>query len=132
MLLITISPPDHSPLVFAPSFLNLILPAFFSSLIFLMTFLPSAVLAKALLLTISIAVLDFFGPLGAPPLPMSATTGALGLGAPASPMMTVKQPRTMTPPWAVGSPMRAAIRLPIRTVGEPMMMTSGGPTHVAI
>src|SRR5271157_2686124 len=58
--------------------------------------------------------------------------GAEGEGAPASPIMTVKQPRTMTPPWTVGSPMRAAMRLPMRTVGEPMAIMSGGPTQVAI
>src|SRR5208283_2896603 len=58
--------------------------------------------------------------------------GAEGEGAPASPIMTVKQPRTMTPPWTVGSPMRAAMRLPMSTVGEPMTIMSGGPTQVAI
>src|SRR6266481_8890271 len=101
MLLITISPPDHCPRVFPSSFLNLILPAFFNSLIVLTSFFPSAVLAKALLATICIAVGDFFGPLGGPAAPVSATTGAPGAegeGAPASPMITVKQPRTMTPP----------------------------------
>src|SRR6266851_8615561 len=135
MLLITISPPDHCPRVFPSSFLNLILPAFFQFINFLETFFPSAVLAKALLVTICIAVGDFFGPLGAPAAPVSAATGAPGAegaGAPASPMMTVKQPRTMTPPWAVGSPIRAAMRLLIRTVGEPMRITSGGPTQVAM
>jgi len=53
-------------------------------------------------------------------------------GEPASPMMTVKQPSMMLPPWAVMSPMRAARRFPIRTVGEPLTMTSGGPTQVAM
>src|SRR5262249_36204907 len=38
----------------------------------------------------------------------------------------------MTPPWAVGSPMRAAGRLPISTVGLPGAMTSGGPVQVAM
>src|ERR1700687_5688290 len=33
----------------------------------------------------------------------------------------------MTPPWTVGSPIRAAMRFPISTVGEPIKMTSGGP-----
>src|SRR5438094_9208681 len=28
--------------------------------------------------------------------------------------------------------MRAAIKFPIKTVGEPLMMMSGGPTHVAM
>jgi hypothetical protein len=46
------------------------------------------------------------------------------------PIITVGQPRTMTQPCAVGSPMRAAIRLPIKTVVEPMAMVSGGPTQV--
>src|SRR4029077_8643860 len=36
----------------------------------------------------------------------------------------------MTPPWAVGSPMRAAGLPPIITFVEPMMIESGGPTHV--
>src|SRR6202044_698215 len=48
------------------------------------------------------------------------------------PIITVGQPRVMAPPWTVGSPMRAAIRLPIKTVGEPMAIESGGPTQVPI
>lgn len=47
------------------------------------------------------------------------------------PMITVGQPAMMTPPCAVGSPILAAIKPPIRTVGEPMRIVSGGPTHVA-
>src|SRR5271154_2569415 len=135
LLLITISPPDHLPLVFPSSLLNLILPAFFSSFIFFKTFLPSVVFAKALLLTICIAVGGFSAPPEAPAAPVSATAalGAEGgAGTPASPMMTVKQPRMITPPWAVGSPMRAAISPPIKTVGEPITMMSGGPTQVSI
>src|SRR5579883_1800694 len=37
----------------------------------------------------------------------------------------------MTPPWAVRSPIRAACRPLIRTVGEPSTMTSGGPAQLA-
>jgi hypothetical protein len=48
------------------------------------------------------------------------------------PIRTVGQPIVMTPPCDVGSPIRAAIRLPISTVGEPMAIISGGPTHVHI
>lgn len=44
--------------------------------------------------------------------------------------MTVGQPRIITPPCAVSSPMRAAGNPPIITVGEPMAITSGGPTQV--
>src|SRR5262249_23993409 len=42
------------------------------------------------------------------------------------PIMTVGSPLTMTPPCAVWSPMRAAGRLLIITVIEPLMITSGG------
>jgi len=45
------------------------------------------------------------------------------------PIITVGQPTTITPPCAVGSPIRAAIRFPIKTVGDPFAMVSGGPTH---
>src|ERR1039457_1684668 len=48
------------------------------------------------------------------------------------PMITVGQPITMDPPWAVMSPMRAASRPPIMTVLEPIAITSGGPTHTSI
>jgi hypothetical protein len=48
------------------------------------------------------------------------------------PITTVGQPSTMTPPCIVGSPIRAAIRFPIKTVGEPIAIVSGGPTHVHI
>src|SRR6185312_8279867 len=47
-------------------------------------------------------------------------------------MMTVKQPSTMVPPCAVLSPMRAAGRPPINTLGAPMTMVSGGPTQVTM
>lgn len=43
--------------------------------------------------------------------------------------MTVGQPATITPPCAVGSPIRAAIKFPIKTVEDPSAMLSGGPTH---
>jgi hypothetical protein len=45
------------------------------------------------------------------------------------PIITVGQPTTIAPPWAVGSPIRAAIRPPIKTVADPIAMTSGGPTQ---
>jgi hypothetical protein len=45
------------------------------------------------------------------------------------PIITVGQPSTITPPCIVGSPIRAAIKFPIKTVGEPIAMLSGGPTH---
>jgi len=48
------------------------------------------------------------------------------------PMITVGQPTTMAPPCAVGSPILAAIRPLIITVGEPITITSGGPTQIAI
>ena len=38
----------------------------------------------------------------------------------------------MVPPWAVGSPIRAAGLLPISTVDEPLKMVSGGPVQVRI
>ncbi len=44
-------------------------------------------------------------------------------------MITVGHPMTITPPWTVMSPCRAAGRPPIITVAEPMAMASGGPTH---
>jgi hypothetical protein len=46
--------------------------------------------------------------------------------------MTLGLPTTMTPPWTVGSPRRAAIMFPIRTVGEPIAMESVGPTQRAM
>lgn len=49
---------------------------------------------------------------------------------PISPIITVGQPSVIDPPWVVGSPMRAAIMYSIFTVGEPIMMESGGPTQV--
>jgi hypothetical protein len=36
---------------------------------------------------------------------------------------------TIEPPCAVRSPIRAAIMPPIKTVTDPIAMTSGGPTH---
>jgi hypothetical protein len=45
------------------------------------------------------------------------------------PIITVGQPSTIAPPCAVGSPIRAAIRPPIKTVADPIAMISGGPTH---
>jgi len=44
-------------------------------------------------------------------------------------MMTVGKHPTTVPPWAVLSPIRAAGMLPIKTVPDPLTMTSGGPTH---
>jgi hypothetical protein len=57
-----------------------------------------------------------------------------GLGIPnyPSPIITVGNPITITPPCAVGSPIRAAIKFSIITVGDPMAMVSGGPTQVHI
>jgi hypothetical protein len=46
------------------------------------------------------------------------------------PIITVGRPRTITPPWSVGSPIRAAGRFPIKTVSEPIAIESGGPTQV--
>jgi hypothetical protein len=37
---------------------------------------------------------------------------------------------TITPPCTVGSPIRAAIRFSINTVGDPIRIVSGGPTQV--
>jgi hypothetical protein len=51
---------------------------------------------------------------------------------PVSPIITVGQPITIEPPWAVVSPMRAASRPPISTVGDPFTITSGGPTQTAV
>jgi hypothetical protein len=48
------------------------------------------------------------------------------------PIITVGQPRIITPPCAVESPMRAAGLPPINTVAEPITMLSGGPTHTHI
>ena len=57
-------------------------------------------------------------PLAAPPMPTS-------------PMITVGSPTTITPPCSVGSPIRAAIKPPIKTVGDPIAIMSGGPTQTA-
>jgi hypothetical protein len=48
------------------------------------------------------------------------------------PISTVGHPITITPPWAVGSPILAAINPLIITVGDPITITSGGPTQIAI
>ena len=45
-------------------------------------------------------------------------------------MITVGHPNTITPPCAVESPIRAAGIPPMSTVVDPMIMESGGPTHV--
>ena len=45
-------------------------------------------------------------------------------------MLTFGKPRTIEPPCAVMSPMRAAGLPPIMTFGEPMTIVSGGPTQV--
>ena len=37
----------------------------------------------------------------------------------------------MIPPWTHGSPTRAAGRPPIKTVGDPVRIMSGGPSQVA-
>jgi len=39
---------------------------------------------------------------------------------------------TITPPWAVWSPRRAAGRNPISTVADPFAIMSGGPTQVHV
>lgn len=44
-----------------------------------------------------------------------------------SPMTTVGQPTTMIPPWLVGSVRRAADRLLMSTVDEPLRIVSAGP-----
>ena len=44
--------------------------------------------------------------------------------------MTVGYPIAMAPPCTVGSPIRAAIMFPMKTVGDPIAMLSGGPTQV--
>jgi len=56
----------------------------------------------------------------------------LGIGIPTSPMMHVGDPIMIIPPCAVGSNNLAAGRKLIITPIEPMMIMSGGPTHVAI
>ncbi len=48
------------------------------------------------------------------------------------PIITVEQPATIEPPWAVLSPMRAAGLPPIITVAEPFIIVSGGPTQVQL
>jgi len=45
------------------------------------------------------------------------------------PIITVGHPATITPPWTVWSPMRAAGRFPIITVAEPLAIISGGPVQ---
>jgi hypothetical protein len=45
------------------------------------------------------------------------------------PIITVKQPITIEPPWAQVSPILAAGFPPIITVEEPFAIVSGGPTH---
>jgi len=47
------------------------------------------------------------------------------------PIITVGSPRTMDPPCAVVSPIRAAGFPPIITVADPFTMVSGGPTQTA-
>ena len=47
------------------------------------------------------------------------------------PMSTVASPCTTTPPWFVGSPMRAASWLEISTFDEPFLIESGGALHCA-
>ena len=46
--------------------------------------------------------------------------------------MTVGQPPTITPPWPVLSPMRAAGLFPIITVPEPLTMGSTGPSGIQV
>jgi hypothetical protein len=48
------------------------------------------------------------------------------------PIITVGNPATMVPPWAVVSPILAAGLPPISTVAEPFTITSGGPVHTSI
>src|ERR1019366_3628993 len=48
------------------------------------------------------------------------------------PTSTVGRPRTMAPPCAVKSPMRACGILIVSTVNDPSTMTSGGPTQTAM
>ena len=45
------------------------------------------------------------------------------------PICTVGIPPTITPPCAVKSPCRAAGRPPMKTVDEPITITSGGPAQ---
>ena len=59
-----------------------------------------------------------------------AGSALLDVGPDVQLIITVGAPSTITPPWAVGSPMRAAGLPPIITFVEPMMIESGGPTHV--
>jgi hypothetical protein len=47
-------------------------------------------------------------------------------------MMQVGEHITMTPPCAVGSPILAAGRKLMKTPDDPLTITSGGPTQVAI
>jgi hypothetical protein len=48
------------------------------------------------------------------------------------PICTVGDPTTITPPWAVMSPTRAAGLPPMSTVPEPVTMVSGGPAQTSI
>ena len=48
------------------------------------------------------------------------------------PIITVGNPITIVPPWAVRSPIRAAGIEPISTVIDPFAITSGGPTQTAM
>src|SRR5690348_12858831 len=48
------------------------------------------------------------------------------------PIKTVGQPITILPPCAVVSPILAAGLPQIKTVAEPFIMESGGPTHTAV
>ena len=47
-------------------------------------------------------------------------------------MVTVADPVTITPPWAVRSPKRAACIWSMKTVGDPSAMVSGGPLQDAL
>src|SRR3954463_1915846 len=48
------------------------------------------------------------------------------------PIITVGKPNTIVPPCAVLSPILAAGLPPIKTVTDPFIIESGGPTHVHI
>src|SRR5688572_3356010 len=48
------------------------------------------------------------------------------------PIITVKHPNTIDPPWAHVSPILAAGLPPISTVADPITILSGGPTQVHI
>ena len=80
----------------------------------------------------ALAVKAPVAPLIARPTMTPPSPPAPGLPLPVSPIMQVKEPRTITPPCAVWSPSRAAGRKLIMTPLEPLTITSGGPTHMAI